>query len=253
MLSKAEIQLIRSLDHKKFRIHNRLFAVEGSKIVSEMLVANPACIHTVYASPAWLDSLPAGSTGNFNYKATSPGEMERISFLKSPQEALALVHLVEPEWKVQEIMTGISLVLDRIQDPGNVGTIIRIAHWFGISTVICSMDTADLYNPKTIQATMGSFMHVKVFYRDLPSLLSEFAATEDFVIYGTFLEGESLYSQALGKKGFVVLGNESTGISPELYSFISRRLMIPSFAGASGPDSLNVAMAAAIICSELRR
>lgn len=253
MLPKADIQLIRSLDDKKLRNLRRLFVVEGNKIVQEMMATDPSCIHTVYASRAWLDSLPTGMTGTINCKITGSGEMERISFLKSPQEALALLHLREPEWNEQDIRGSMSLVLDRIQDPGNVGTIIRIAHWFGIKTVICSMDSADIFNPKTIQATMGSFMHVKVFYRDLPVLLAEFAATGNFLIYGTFLEGESLYGQHLGDKGFIILGNESKGISPELHPFIGKRLMIPSAAGPSRPDSLNVAMAAAIICSELRR
>jgi len=253
MLSKAEIQLIRSLNHKKYRSHHRLFVVEGNKLVPEIIALNPGSIHSIYASRDWLESLPHGTTDAVMCRAVGPEEMQRISFLKSPQEALALLHQQEPEWNVQDIKGSISLVLDTIQDPGNAGTIIRIAHWFGISTVICSPDSADIFNPKTIQATMGSFMHVNVFYRDLAVLLAEFTSVDDFCVYGTFPEGEDLYRQHLATRGFIVLGNESKGISPALLPFIGTRLMIPSFSGFPRPDSLNVAMAAAIICSELRR
>ncbi|MBN1949939.1 MAG: RNA methyltransferase [Bacteroidales bacterium] len=253
MLHKAEIKLIRSLDDKKSRSEHGLFVVEGNKIIQELLASYPGGIHTVYASRTWLGNLPQDSLQNINYKFTDAGEMERISFLKTPQQALALLHMNHPEWNHDEISGSISLVLDWIQDPGNLGTIVRIAHWFGISSIICSMDSADICNPKAIQATMGSFMHVKVYYRDLASLLAGFMTTGDFMVYGTFQEGESIYTQPLHNKGFVILGNESRGISSTLHPFIGKRLMIPSFCGPARPDSLNVAMAAAIICSELRR
>jgi TrmH family RNA methyltransferase len=253
MLHKADIKLIRSLDDKKSRNDHCLFVVEGNKIIQELLASDPGSLHTVYASRTLLDNLPQDTLKNISYKVTDAGEMERISFLKTPQQALALLHMRNPEWNHDEISGSISLVLDRIQDPGNLGTIVRIAHWFGISTIICSMDSADICNPKTIQATMGSFMHVKVFYRDLAGLLAGFVTMGDFLVYGTFPEGESIYTQPLHNKGFVILGNESRGISSALHPLIGKRLMIPSFGGPARPDSLNVAMAAAIICSELRR
>jgi TrmH family RNA methyltransferase len=253
MLPKTDIRLIRSLNQKKYRNHHGLFVIEGNKIVREMLACHLDSIHTIYASHSWLNSLPADAAGTFSTQVIDEADMKRISFLKTPQQALALAHIPDPEWNARHIKESMSLVLDTIQDPGNLGTIVRIADWFGISTIICSMDSADIYNPKTIQATMGSFMRVQVFYRDLTRILAEYSSMDGFPVCGTFPEGDSLYSHHPGDVGFVVLGNESKGISPALHPFITQRLMIPSFNPHGRPDSLNVAMAAAIVCSEFRR
>jgi RNA methyltransferase, TrmH family len=176
-----------------------------------------------------------------------------MSCLKTPHNAIALVQMPVTETKPGVILKELCVALDFIQDPGNLGTIIRAASWFGIKNIVCSEDCVDVYNPKVIQATMGAILNVKVHYSDLKKILS-IAKENGTAVYGTMLEGESLYEHDLGKKGVILLGNESKGISDDLLQYVTSRLMIPKFTKAKhGIDSLNVGMAASVIFSEFAR
>jgi len=180
-------------------------------------------------------------------------ELKRISMLSTPNRILALIRMPDFNYDKDLIMNDFSLVLDDIQDPGNLGTIIRIAHWFGIKQVFCSENSADIYNPKTVQSAMGSLWSVKVFYIELSSFLKSYHDSTDLPVIGTFLKGPCIYGRTSASRGLVVLGNEAHGISEKLEPFIRTRVTIPAYNEKSRPDSINVAMSAAIICSELRR
>ena len=258
MLSKTHIKLIKSLKYKKFRDKHHLFVVEGEKAVKELVSMNTGeiskfTVHTLFAIPVWLNQYRKILTGKYEVVEISDQELESISFLTTPNKALALVKIPDFELIRDSLLQELTLVIDFLQDPGNLGTIVRIAHWYGISKIICSPNSADLYNPKTIQSTMASFLSVRVFYTDLKPLLKYFYNETSLPIYGTFLSGDNIYTQHLEPVGLIVLGNESRGISEELIPFIRTRLNIPAFSSENKPDSLNVAHAAAIICSEFRR
>ncbi|MDI9605848.1 MAG: RNA methyltransferase [Bacteroidota bacterium] len=246
-LSRNKIKLIRSFKGKKFRDEHQLFVAEGDKLVSELL-KNSRC-YFLAALPEWLDTHPDISADEIII--ASEVELNRATFLKTPPPVIALFHQPNHDAKQLDINRGISLALDGVQDPGNVGTIVRIADWFGIEQIICSSDTADIYNPKTVQATMGAIARVKVIYTDMARFLRE---QEQLPIYGTFLDGHNIYEEVLPDTGIVVLGSEGKGISREVEKRVTRRLYIPSFPpGRATSESLNVATAAAIICSEFRR
>lgn len=262
MISNSGIKLVHSLKQKKARTEHGLFVAEGPRIVGEIAASVPGMIRKIYATPGAAGRIEEDLPEGVSLETVGQAQMKRMSHLKTPQEVLALVAVSEPEWDAREVRKEWSLVLDGIQDPGNLGTIIRTADWFGIPRIICSPVCADRYNPKTIQSTMGSFLRVQVFYRALPPLLGEFQGDHGFGIYGTFPEGDSLYETAFTRGGFIVLGNESRGISPVLLPLISRKVMIPLGPQAkeqakggvkTRPDSLNVAAAAAVICAEIRR
>ena len=179
-------------------------------------------------------------------------ELHRISFLQHPQEVLAVFHIPTPSQpsSILPLASNLTLALDGVQDPGNVGTIIRIADWFGITQIICSPDTADVYNPKVVQATMGSLAHVSITYCDLVPLLRE----ANVPVYGTLLDGQDIYQQPLSAEGIIVMGNEGNGISPEVRQLVTNKLLIPNFNNnTETAESLNVAIATAITCSEFRR
>jgi TrmH family RNA methyltransferase len=184
---------------------------------------------------------------------TTRESIQKASLLQNPQEALALVRQPKNERPEFDPKNDLTLVLDFIQDPGNLGTILRIADWFGISTVICSENTADTFNPKVVQASMGAIFRIKTWYTPLESFLNE--ATKDQIpVFGTFLEGDNIYTQPLSKNGLIVMGNEGNGISAEVSKFITQKLLIPTFSLQDNkPESLNVAIATAICCSEFRR
>jgi TrmH family RNA methyltransferase len=179
--------------------------------------------------------------------------------LQHPQEVIAIFRQPEYSLDKEKVRTELTLLLDEIQDPGNLGTIIRLADWFGINQVICSPNTVDIYNPKTIQATMGALAHVNVFYTPLPEFLEEIQkdsqhSGKKIPVYGTFLDGSTIYGQVLSPTGLIVMGNEGNGISPELASYITHRLYIPNYPqGKESTESLNVAVATAITCAEFRR
>ncbi|MGD0340443.1 MAG: RNA methyltransferase, partial [Bacteroidales bacterium] len=180
-------------------------------------------------------------------------DLKKISSLKTPHNALAVIGMIEPASNPVDLKKGLTIVLDCVQDPGNLGTIIRSAAWFGIKNIFCSSDCADIYNPKVIQASMGAILHVTITYTSLPELM-ERAGKESVKIYGAMLEGESIYSYKLGSSGIILLGNESKGISEELIPYITDRIMIPKLADDQpGIESLNVSMAASVILSEFTR
>ena len=198
----------------------------------------------IFATRAWLEGAGIGSQAT----EITDEELRRISFLQNPQQVLALFLI--PSTIFYQPST-LSLALDSVQDPGNLGTIIRIADWFGIDTIYCSEDTADAYNPKVVQATMGSLAHVHIIYCDLLQLFD--ALPPSYPVYGTLLDGDDIYQQPLSQEGIIVMGNEGNGISEAVRQRVTRRLLIPNFHQGESAESLNVAIATAITCSEFRR
>jgi TrmH family RNA methyltransferase len=238
-ISNQERKYIKSLSVKKYRDAAGIFIVEGAKSVNEFL-ASSFRIRRIY-STSRDDSSRCPTTH------ITAAEMQQISNLKTPSSVLALVEI--PKYATPTVpFEGLILALDEVQDPGNLGTIIRIADWFGIDYIVCSPFTADAYSPKTVQATMGSLARIKIVYTDLRPFLRQ----SDVAIYGTFLKGENIYTSALSADGIVVMGNEGNGISANVAELITRKLRIPSFADEA-PESLNVAVAVAITCSEFKR
>ena len=258
MLSKNQIKLIKSLETKKNRKREGLFVAEGPKVVGDLLRAGYQP-HSIYATPQC--SLFNGQCSMLNAQSSmlnakcsmvTEEELHRISFLQHPQEVLAIFHIPTPPQPsdTRPQTSALSLALDGVQDPGNVGTIIRIADWFGITQIFCSPDTADVYNPKVVQATMGSLAHVSITYCDLVPLLRE----ANVPVYGTLLDGQDIYQQPLSAEGIIVMGNEGNGISPEVRQLVTNKLLIPNFNNnTETAESLNVAIATAITCSEFRR
>lgn len=240
MITRAEILDIKSLATKQGREELGAFIAEGEKLVGEIRNSSLRIRRILQTKPIFSDG-----------EIISEKEMERISQLKSANSVLAVVET--PRHSLTKVNPEKSLVLalDRIQNPGNLGTIIRLADWFGISDIVCSEDTADCFNPKVVQATMGAILRVRVHYTNLPQWL---ANQENTKIYGTFLEGENIYSAHLDQTGIIVMGNEGQGISNEVAERVSHKLLIPPYpADRCGSESLNVAVATAVICSEFRR
>lgn len=224
---------------------------EGPKVVSDLLqVSVPRFI---IATEAWLrDEAGIRDLQDTTVVETTDEELRKASFLQHPQQVLGVFPMMDDEAEACLPDTQLSLALDGVQDPGNLGTIIRIADWFGIEHIFCSQSTADLYNPKVVQATMGSIARVKVCYTDLVRLIDRLP--HDYPVYGTLLDGADLYAQPLTPHGLIVMGNEGNGISPEVARKVSHRLLIPNYpAGRPTADSLNVAIATAITCAEFRR
>ena len=242
MISKNQLKYIRQLEQKKYRRREGVFVAEGTKVVGDLLLRYRP--EAVFATADW--QAPAGITPQL----VTDDELRRISFLQHPQQVLALFPL-PVNYKPSTLNLELSLALDGVQDPGNLGTIIRIADWFGISTIICSEDTVDAWNPKVVQATMGSIARVNIIYLNLPDFLDTLPA--DFPVYGTFLDGENIYTQQLTPDGLIIMGNEGNGISEAVRTKVNRRLLIPDFHQGPTADSLNVAIATAITCSEFRR
>jgi len=254
VLTKNQINFISSLQRKAIRAKNNLFVVEGVKMVEEVLRSSIE-IDSVYATSDWIETNQSSLTLLRSQPIlVSDKELERISSLSNPNEVLAVCKVEQRGFSVLNCKNQLSFFLDNIQDPGNLGTLIRIADWFGIQNIVCSVDTVDVYNSKVIQATMGSFLRVNVFYKSLDTLLKE-AHLCGVSIYGAALNGDSIYSATRLDKGIIVLGNESKGISEEILKLCSRKISIPNFSADSNnsPDSLNVAVAAGIICSEFNR
>ncbi|WP_461787985.1 TrmH family RNA methyltransferase [Pedobacter sp.] len=245
MLSKSQISFIKSLHQKKYRKENGIFIIEGIKSIIEFLNSDYQ-LHSVYFTSNVLAQLPKFAT-NINLFEVSDAELQKISTLQTPQGILALVHI--PSAKSLDIAllkNQFSLVLDDVQDPGNFGTIIRTADWFGIKNIICSENTVEAYNPKTVQSTMGSLCRVTISYTNLGGFLDKV----DLPIFGALLNGNDIYQTNWGKEGVILLGNEGHGIAKQLIEKINVPVTIPRFGAA---ESLNVAVSAAIFCSELRR
>ena len=244
MISKNQLKYIRQLEQKKYRRRENRFVAEGTKVVGDLLQRYRP--EAVFATSEW--QAPAGITPQL----VTDDELRRISFLQHPQQVLALFPIPSSfTFHFSLFTNNLSLVLDGVQDPGNLGTIIRIADWFGISTIVCSEDTVDAWNPKVVQATMGSIARVNILYTDLPAFLDSLPA--DFPVYGTFLDGDNIYTQELTPEGLIIMGNEGNGITDAVRAKVNRRLLIPDFHQGETADSLNVAIATAITCSEFRR
>ena len=245
MLSKAQISLITSLQHKKFRTQHNLFVVEGIKSVLEFIHSSYK-ISKIFATAeaaAKLGKIPQ----NIKLDELTDAEFNKISGLKNPQGALALVEIPQfDQLKLTNLKGKHSLILDDVQDPGNLGTIIRTAEWFGIENIICSIGTVDAYNPKVVQATMGSISRIKIHYLDL----EEFILKNNMPIFGALLNGESIYETNFGDEGFIMMGNEGNGIRESLIPKVDKAVTIPRVGNA---ESLNVAVATTIFCSELTR
>jgi len=245
MLSKSQIQFLKSLQQKKSRKTHGLFLAEGIKSITEFINSDYK-IDTIYHTPNF-DSKLLKLSQRINFEEISTTDLAKFSSLTTPQEVIALIKIpVWPTLLTQNLQQGFNIVLDGIQDPGNLGTIIRTADWFGIQNIICSEDTVDAYNPKVVQATMGSLARIHVHYTDLANVLKNSVLP----IYGALLNGENIYQTNFGKHGLIVMGNEGNGIRHEIEALIQKRVTIPLLGKA---ESLNVAIATAIFCSELTR
>lgn len=234
MLTKAEIKLINQLKLKKTREKHQLFIVEGDKSIQEFL-----------DGPFQLVSLYSVENTFFSkgLKKITPQELKKISHLTTPQNSLAVFKL--PHWEVPK-KSGFLLGLDGIQDPGNLGTLIRLADWFGITHIICSKNTVDVFNPKVIQASMGSLNRIQIHYLDLEHFLNDFPAP----IFGAFMDGENVYQKNLSPEGILILGNEGNGISTEIKNLCTQKISIPQVEKTGKTESLNVAVAGSILISQ---
>ena len=247
-ISKNRIKLVQSLSKKKERDERGWFVAEGHKLVNDLLMVYPCVM--LFATSDYLSKY-RGLINTDQVYEVDKKELNQLSLLCAPQSVIAVFEKLHPVIDKTIISKQLSLMLDTIQDPGNLGTIIRIADWFGIENIICSKDTVDVYNPKVVQATMGAMARVKVHYVELEEFLSSLT---DIPVYGTFLEGYDIYACDLNPCGVIVMGNEGNGISPSIEKFINKKLYIPNYPKSrETTESLNVAVATAITCSEFRR
>ncbi|MDP4239341.1 MAG: RNA methyltransferase [Bacteroidota bacterium] len=248
MISKSKIKLIKSLGQKKFRDETGLFMAEGTKLVLDLLPAFHCPL--LAATPGWLsENRQVKADEIIEVDAT---ELNKLSNQKSQQGVVAVFTKPRFTWKAEELNRKLSLALDDVQDPGNLGTILRAADWFGITDVFCSEHSADAFNPKTVQATMGALARVKVHTVDLVAFLQ--SGNWKMPIYGTFMDGEIIYDKPLSQHGIIVMGNEGNGISPDIERLVTERLLIPNYPiGQATSESLNVGIATALVCSEFRR
>jgi TrmH family RNA methyltransferase len=254
MLSKNKIKLIKSLELKKYREKENLFVVEGDKLAKELFLSSKYNISSLFATQEWLKQNP-----NFekyfprDTSIISKDDIKKISALTTPQDVICLAELHKTEQQEIKYNDQLVLVLDRIQDPGNMGTIIRVCDWFGIDNIICSPDSVDFYNQKVIQASMGAVFRVNVIYRELDPLFKSIQHL-NIPIYGATLDGENLYNSKLTENGILIMGNESKGIDNCLIPYINKKVFIPFFPKDNKrSESLNVGVATAIICAEFRR
>ncbi|MBK3517141.1 TrmH family RNA methyltransferase [Carboxylicivirga marina] len=252
MLSKNKQKFILSLSRKKVREQNEVFVAEGHKLVSDLLSAG-CDVDTIIATDSWLNENKTLTNNCHEIIDSSTDELKKVSQLKSPPSVIAVFNQNKKPLNIEHLKTQLSIFLDEIQDPGNLGTIIRLADWFGIKNIICSKNCADVYNAKTIQSTMGAISRVNVHYVDTLAFFQDFQNLK-LPIYGTFLDGDNIYEESLTSNGLIVMGNEGKGISTEVERHISSRLLIPPYPdNASTSESLNVSVATAIICAEFRR
>jgi TrmH family RNA methyltransferase len=240
MVSKNQLKLITSLQQKKYRFANKLFFAEGVKVVQELLASNFELEH-LYTTQDDFEEV-----SNAKKSLIHENDLKKISALATPNSCLAVFKLPE-ENKIIE--SGLIVALDAIRDPGNLGTILRLCDWFGVKQLLCSRETVDIYNPKVVQATMGSIARVNVNYVDLDLFIAE----TKLPVFGTFMDGSNIYKTSLPSEGIIIMGNEANGISEELEKLAPNRLTIPRFGDIQKTESLNVATATAIILSEFRR
>lgn len=244
MISKNQIKFIKQLELKKYRQREGLFVAEGPKVVGDLMTRyRPTA---VYATDDYTPPCAA------EVQRISDDELRKVSFLQHPQQVVALFPLPSHQMLPSSASTTeLTLALDGVQDPGNLGTIIRIADWFGINRIVCSEETADAWNPKVVQATMGSIARVDISYTDLPAWIDQ--QPEGTPVYGTLLDGDDIYAQELSEGGVIIMGNEGKGLTEKVRRRVTRRLLIPSYRKDDTAESLNVAIATAIVCSEFRR
>ena len=240
MVSKNQIKLITSLQQKKFRQLHKLFIAEGVKVIQELLDSN-FVLENLYVTESIFESL-----NNESKTVITESELKKISCLSTPNNCLALFAIPETE---RPISSGLIVALDAVRDPGNLGTIIRLCDWFGVDQLWCNEQTVDLYNPKVVQATMGSLARVKVHYLDLEKEIQK----ANLPVFGTFMDGENIYQSNLPSEGILILGNEANGISTGIEKLVTSRLAIPRFGNLQKTESLNVATATAIFLSEFKR
>ncbi|SKB55928.1 RNA methyltransferase, TrmH family [Alkalitalea saponilacus] len=251
MLSKSQKKLIASMGQKKYRDLHGLFLAEGNKTVNEFISAG-IVPHLLIVSDDWLPDNPELVPDNLIQ--VSRNELSSVSFQKTPKGVLALFPQFKYHLNNSAIQNKTVLILDGIQDPGNLGTIIRIADWFGIDQIVCSTDTADVYNPKVVQATMGAAVRVPVHYTDLPEFIVRYKNETQNPVYGTYPGFDNLYHSELSEGCLIIIGNEGNGIRPEVDQLVTERVTIPSYpGGGKTSESLNAGVATAIICSEFRR
>lgn len=252
MISKSTIKLINSLTQKKGRLKENFFLVEGDKNVAEVL-KSAYSVENLFATNAFIsENEQICRKAKFIF-ATDKTEIKKASLLKNPQNSLAICILPNQKETPNVLPKNLTIYLDGIQDPGNLGTIIRICDWFGIEQLLCSSDTVDLYNPKVIQASMGSFTRVNVLQISFDTLF-EIANNNIIPVYGAFLNGENVYTQQFPEQAILILGNEGNGIRKEIENKIDKKISIPSFSkNREKAESLNVSVATAIFCSEFQR
>jgi TrmH family RNA methyltransferase len=251
MISKGKIKLIKSLAHRKYRLKELLFVVEGNKNVIEV-VNSEYTVTNVWATETFLNENESILTRGIEITEASQEEIKKASLLKNPQQCLALCKIPESNIRGITFNDQLTLYLDGIQDPGNLGTIIRTCDWFGIEQIYCSADTADLYNPKVIQATMGSFCRCRVYY-SLFDTIALAAHKNGISIYGAFLQGKNIYQTNFPDNVLLIVGNEGHGIRSMNEKYIQQKINIPEFRKSRGAESINVAVATGIICSEIKR
>ena len=240
MVSKNQIKLITSLQQKKYRKQEQLFFAEGVKVVQELLHSNFE-LQDLFTTKQDFLTVPKNKV-----HAITEAELKKISALTTPNTCLAVFKIPKAKEMVEK---GLIVALDDVRDPGNLGTIIRLCDWFGIETLFCSEESVDIYNPKVVQATMGSISRVNVVYGNLEAFLSQ----TKLPVFGTFMDGKNIYQEKLPKEGIIVMGNEANGISSSVEKLVSERIAIPRFGNLQVTESLNVATATAIILSEFKR
>lgn len=248
MISRTRIKWIKSLEMRKYRLQEKAFVAEGPKLVGELLPYSTPLY--IAATKDWLDANRHLLRAVKEVDEVSQTELERASLLRTPQSVLAVMPIPERRLDISSLQKKLVIALDSVQDPGNLGTILRIADWFGIHEVLCSEGTADVYNPKCVQSCMGALARVKVFYCNLPEVLKQVKTP----IFGTFLDGTDIYKEELSQQGIIVMGNEGNGISQPVAKLVNRRLYVPNYPkGSLTTESLNVAVATGIVCAEFRR
>lgn len=248
MITRTRIKWIKSLEMRKFRLLHNAFVAEGPKLVGELLPFSTPLY--VAATQEWLTENNHLLSNLTEVDVVSHEDLERASLLRTPQSVLAVMPIPEKELDSASLMNQLVIALDGVQDPGNLGTILRIADWFGIRQILCSEGMADVYNPKCVQSCMGALARVEIHYCNLPEVL----ARVQMPVYGTFLDGTDIYGETLSVHGIIVMGNEGNGISKEVAKLVSHRLYIPNFPkGSLTTESLNVAIATGIVCAEFRR
>ncbi len=240
MVSKNQIKLINSLQQKKYRQQHQLFIAEGVKVIQELLASNILLEHLYVTEDLFASVEFAKKT------LISESDLKKISCLATPNNCLALFQVPTPK-EVTE--NGLIIALDDVRDPGNLGTIIRLCDWYGVTQIVCSEQTVDVYNPKVVQATMGSISRVAIAYLDLTLFLKEAKGN----VFGTFMDGKNVYKEHLPASGILVLGNEANGICADVEQLVKQRLAIPRFGAIQQTESLNVATATAIFLSEFKR